>query len=74
MAEEPEIGLDASQGHFALEADIPLPAGSLDVAISAVIEEADGTKSFWALSHPPGKPDFHAPSCFALTLPAPEAP
>jgi hypothetical protein len=44
--------------------------GSL--ALSAVIEEKDGTKSYWALKHPPGKPDFHHRDCFALTLPAAE--
>jgi len=37
-------------------------------AISAVIEEADGTKSYWALAHPPGKPDFHHADCFDLDL------
>ena len=42
--------------------------------ISAVIEELDGTKSYWALAHPPGQPDFHHPTCFATTLPAPELP
>jgi hypothetical protein len=42
------------------------------LALSAVIEETDGTKSYWALKHPPGPPDFHHPDCFALTLPAPE--
>ena len=26
--------------------------------------------SYWALAHPPGKPDFHHPDCFALELPA----
>lgn len=41
------------------------------LGLSAVIEETDGTKSYWALAHPPGKPDFHHPDCFALTLPAP---
>lgn len=41
------------------------------LALSAVIEELDGTKSYWALAHPPGKPDFHHPDCFALTLEAP---
>lgn len=40
------------------------------LALSAVIEEIDGTKSYWALRHPPGKPDFHHPDCFALTLEA----
>lgn len=46
--------------------------GQWEAAISAVIEEADGTKSYWALRHPPGKPDFHHPDCFALELPAPD--
>jgi hypothetical protein len=37
--------------------------------LSAVIEEVSGTKSYWALAHPPGdKPDFHHPDCFALDL------
>lgn len=43
-----------------------------EIAISAVIEETDGTKSYWALAHPAGKPDFHHPTCFAATLPPPE--
>ena len=73
----PGIGLDASDGHFALEAHIaalPVQAGSkVQLALSAVIEETDGTKSYWALAHPPGKPDFHHPTCFAVTLAATEA-
>ncbi len=45
------------------------------IGLSAVIEEADGTKSYWALAHPAdGPPDFHHPACFALTLAAPGAP
>ncbi|GLS99533.1 hypothetical protein GCM10007897_09130 [Sphingobium jiangsuense] len=47
--------------------------GPLRIGLSAVIEEKDGTKSYWALAHPPGKPDFHHPACFALELPAPSA-
>ncbi len=43
----------------------------VSIALSAVIEETDGTKSYWALRHPPGPPDFHHPDCFALTLEAP---
>ncbi|WP_448658159.1 DOMON-like domain-containing protein [Sphingomonas sp. CJ99] len=43
------------------------------IALSAVIEEVDGTKSYWALAHPPGPPDFHHPDCFVLDLPAPSA-
>jgi hypothetical protein len=35
-----------------------------------VIEETNGRLSYWALAHPPGKPDFHHSDCFALELPA----
>jgi hypothetical protein len=40
------------------------------VGLSTVIEEMNGRISYWALAHPPGQPDFHHPSCFALELPA----
>lgn len=39
------------------------------IGLSAVIEETSGRLSYWALAHRPGKPDFHHPDCFALTLP-----
>lgn len=42
------------------------------IGLSAVIEATDGTKSYWALAHAPGPPDFHNPACFIATLPAPE--
>lgn len=46
-----------------------LPWGAMgQVGISAVIEERSGAKSYWALAHPDGKPDFHHRDCFALTL------
>ena len=48
-----------------------LPDGALTMALSAVIEEIDGTKSYWALAHAPGPPDFHNPACFTATLPPP---
>jgi hypothetical protein len=35
------------------------------LALSAVIEDMRGEISYWALAHPPGKPDFHHPDCFA---------
>ena len=73
VQQSPQIGLDASEGHFALEATIAVPGEAFEVGLAAVIEEVDGTKSYWALAHPPGKPDFHHPTCFALILPAPDA-
>jgi hypothetical protein len=40
------------------------------LGLSAVLEEKDGTKSYWALAHSPGDaPDFHHPDCFAAQLP-----
>ena len=43
----------------------------LGLALSAVIEEKSGLLSYWALRHPPGKPDFHHPDAFALELEEP---
>ena len=45
------------------------PEGAWAVGLSAVIEEKDGSKSYWALAHPDGPPDFHHDACFAATLP-----
>jgi hypothetical protein len=42
--------------------------GPLKVGISAVIEDTTGAFSYWALRHPPGKPDFHDRRAFALEL------
>lgn len=40
----------------------------LTIGLSAVIEETNGNKSYWALAHPPGKPDFHHADCFVRQL------
>lgn len=40
------------------------------VGLTTVIEEKDGTKSYWALKHPTSAPDFHDAACFILELPA----
>lgn len=74
MASPPAIALDAGAGHFALEAVFDPGRLNGRLGLSAVIEETDGTKSYWALAHPPGNPDFHHPACFAATLPAPSDP
>jgi hypothetical protein len=49
-------------------ADVLPPGRSLRLALSAVVEDADGTLSYWALRHLPGKPDFHHTDAFALQL------
>ena len=43
-------------------------APALQVALAAVVEEADGRLGYWALQHPPGNPDFHHPDSFTLEL------
>lgn len=40
--------------------------------LTAVIETADGAKSYFALAHPPGRPDFHHAAGFVLDLPLTE--
>ncbi len=72
--EPPEIGLDASASHIALEASLFLPCAPSIIGLSAVIHEEGDIKSYWALAHPPGKPDFHHPDCFVLHLAPPERP
>jgi hypothetical protein len=50
--------------------ELPLlgEATRLRLALATVIEERSGRLSYWALAHPPGKPDFHHPASFVLTL------
>ena len=42
-----------------------------ELNLSAIIEAKDGTKSYWALAHAPGPPDFHNRDCFTARLAAP---
>jgi hypothetical protein len=44
---------------------------TLRLGLSAVVEELDGSVSYWALKHPPGKPDFHHPDNFILEIKPP---
>lgn len=49
--------------------DIPAELGNrLRLGLSAVVEYTQGSLHYWALRHPPGKPDFHHRDAFALTL------
>ena len=52
--------------------DLLSPGRSLRLGLSAVVEDADGGLSYWALRHAPGKPDFHHTDAFALQLVRPE--
>lgn len=62
-------GMDGASALVALEARIELPLGARRLGLSAVIESVDGDISYWALTHPSARPDFHHPDSFVLELP-----
>ena len=60
------LELGAEIGQDLLPHDRPLRLG-----LSAVVEDAAGKLSYWALRHPPGKPDFHHADAFTIRLEKP---
>ena len=69
LSSPPYIRLEDNLTWFSLGATIALPSRQRwNLGLAAVIEEADGTKSFWALAHGGDKPDFHDPACFTAKL------
>lgn len=71
----PAIEVRSSPARCTLQASLELdrlpdlPRKALwRLGLSALIEDTSGGKSYWALAHPPGKPDFHHADCFALEL------
>ena len=70
---EPECTMRMGQTMAIFDSAVPraaLPPLPWDYGLSAVIEEEGGVKSYWAITHPPGAPDFHHAACFAATLAA----
>lgn len=66
---EPYIRSEDNLTWWTLGATIGVEAGpSWRLGLSAILEEKDGTRSFWALAHADGEPDFHDPGCFAARL------
>jgi hypothetical protein len=68
----PRIDVQSSPERYTLQAALPLDGLSglphdapWRLGLAAVIEETSGRLSYWALAHPPGKPDFHHSDCFA---------
>jgi hypothetical protein len=64
---DPQVRVERTERQLVLHATAP--PGDVDrIALAAVIEDENGRLSYWALRHPPGKPDFHHPESFvALT-------
>ncbi|MDB5696424.1 MAG: hypothetical protein JWN21_1967 [Sphingomonas bacterium] len=73
-AQSPDIEINLNAAPYFFLAAEPWPpeliAGDGTLALTAVIEEQGGVKSYWSLAHPPGAPDFHHPACFVGRLPA----
>lgn len=77
MPREPDCAMRVGRSLAIFDAAVPragLPPPGWQFGLSAVIEEEGGVKSYWAVAHPEGKPDFHHPACFAATLAARDFP
>ena len=69
LSNPPYIRIEDNLTWWSLGATFTLEAGRRwALGLSAVIEEADGAKSYWALAHGGEKPDFHDPACFTARL------
>jgi hypothetical protein len=65
----PNIVVKRGAARLELTAVLPRPhQGKLLIGLAVVAEGEDGTLSYWALRHAPGKPDFHHPDAFAMEL------
>jgi hypothetical protein len=66
----PRIEVRSTAESYTLQAALEFGGLSspLHLGLSAVLEETNGHKSYWALAHPSGKADFHHADCFALEL------
>lgn len=82
MAERPfprEPACTFRKGEALAIFDAAVPASALPPApwragLTAVIEEQGGVKSYWAIAHPAGPPDFHDAACFVAKVVAPNVP
>ena len=73
MRDEPaeiEVFLEGGKDWIAIEAAVRCKAlePGLTLGMTAVSEERGGIKSYWALKHPAGPPDFHDRACFTALL------
>ena len=68
---DPAIAVQSSAERYTLRAVLDLdrlsrlPRAGWCLGLSALVEDVNGRKSYWALAHPPGRPDFHHSDCFA---------
>ena len=73
----PRMRWSASPESLALDVSIELEEmqgqerAPLRIALAAVVEARDGSRSYWALRHPAPAPDFHHADGFAIALAPP---
>ena len=68
--EQAEVWLEGGESWIAVEAELTGEfASNAPLNLTVVVEETGGHKSYWALAHPAGPPDFHDRSCFIARLP-----
>lgn len=74
----PRLAVRSSGDKLELQAEVQLGerqlGGRARIALSTVVEDRQGRLSYWALRHPPGRPDFHHPESFSLVLELPSNP
>lgn len=73
-AERLELQAEVHLGGYLAAAEPGSPVSGercLRIALSTVVEDQEGRLSYWALRHPPGRPDFHHPESFTLALQLP---
>ncbi len=71
LRREPDCTMRIGQSIAIFDAALPrenVPEPPATFGLCAVIEEAGGVKSYWAMTHRSAKPDFHDPACFAAKL------
>ena len=64
----PQIEVHDDAAGYELVASFGTLPNATRLALSAIVEDTDGTKSYWALAHPASRPDFHHAGGFALDL------
>lgn len=74
LEQSPQVAVRKDDGRLELDVAVELagwfdaPWRTLNLGLTAVIESADGERSYYALRHPGERPDFHHRGGFVLQL------
>jgi hypothetical protein len=78
VAVEPAIAVQRDRDRLQVDAVVPAAcvpshgdAAGLRLGLAAVVEQVDGSLSYWALRHPADRSDFHHADGFVLEVPCP---